>query len=153
MALEAARILDSREQRPVVVGVGDMFSPWFNTHKAGRRPALHRRLTNLLRRLRRSFERARFDRPTVGGEVPAQQRLVAVSHASSLARRAYRPHPYAGDLLVVSTAPRAQKFGETLGYDRHVTGLITTLEVAGGHSEMHRLQANPIGQGLRRYAV
>lgn len=153
VALEAARLLESRGQKPVLVGIGDLYSPYFNTHTTGHRPALGRRLGSLLRRILRRLDRDRALR--IGGDTggSARQREITVGHASSLAQRAYRPHTYGGDLLVVSTGPRASKFGEALGYDRHVTGRITTLGVEGGHSEMHRQQAKPIGQALGRYVV
>jgi len=153
VALEAARMLESKGRRPVLVGIGDMYSPFFNIHTARVRPPVHRRLLNVVRRLGRRLERDRASASAAADGASARQREVAVRHASALAQRAYLPRPYGGDLLVVSTAPRAAKFGESLGYERHVTGRITTLRVGGGHSEMHRQQAVPIGHALSSYVA
>lgn len=152
VALEAARVLAARGRGPELVGIGDMFSPTFNVDRAGVRPRLHRRAVNVLGRVARRL-RPLWRVTRRGGDVAslAERRRAAVSTASEIARRAYRPHPYNGGLLVVSTAPRAAKFGESLGYERHVTGRIRTIRVAGGHSEMHREQATVIGGALAEH--
>ena len=149
VALEAARVLAAHGQMPDLVAIGDMFSPIFNVEKAGVRPRLHLRVVNVLVRIGRRLRLLQRD-TRQGGDVSslAERRRAAVSAASESARRANRPHPYSGDVLVISTAPRAAKFGESLGYERHVTGRIRTVAVAGGHSEMHREQATVIGRAL-----
>lgn len=146
VAFEAARRLGALGSPALFVGIGDMYSPYFNTKESPLRPPLTQRLRNRLRRAvnqlrRRGIHQAR-DRPT------ALKRQQAVSDASEIARRSYTPQPYDGDLLVVVASERAPKFGATLGYERHTTGSITCLRVTGGHSEMHHEQAGPIGAAL-----
>ncbi len=51
-------------------------------------------------------------------------------------------------MLIVSADERNPRFGDTLGWDRHVSGEITTLRVQGGHSSMHRERAQEIGAAL-----
>jgi len=156
VALEAARLLANGGNRPALVGIGDMYSPVFNSDSAITRPPISQRLVNVTRRLKRRTAQARSVTAAVAAAdatASARRRQVIVSNASDIARRAYRPHPYDGDLLVFATAPRAERFGATLGYERHVTGRITPVAVGGGHSEMHREQAALIGSELARHAT
>lgn len=146
VAFEAARSLRAMGWPPLFVGIGDMYSPYFNTKESPLRPPLVRRLCN---RLRRELQRHRRRRIRQDPRAPtALKRQQNVSDASEIARRSYTPRPYEGDLMVVVASERAPKFGATLGYERHTSGTITTLQVAGGHSKMHHEQAQPIGAAL-----
>jgi acyl carrier protein/thioesterase domain-containing protein len=150
VALEAARKLAAADQPPLLVGIGDMYSPFFNSKASPLRPSFAQRVRNRVRRGVRDARRRTGSHPSMlQGRAPsAVVRQQAVSRASEIARRRYRSHPYTGDVLVVIASERAPKFGPTLGYDRHVSGSIRTLTVAGGHSNMHREQAAPIGAAL-----
>lgn len=149
VALEAARRLSDVGRPARFVGIGDMYSPAHNSQKSPLRPSFVIRVRNRLRRAvanlrRHSHLGKNFDKRTP----PAVRRQQAVSRASEIARRSYVARPFHGNLLVVVAAEREPKFGATLGYERHTTGTIRTLRVAGGHSQMHREQARPIGLAL-----
>lgn len=149
VALEAARRLEGMGKTPRLVGIGDMYSPFFNTRASPLRPPFHRRLRNRIRRvIDRIRQRTTATGPTTVPVPLAVRRQRSVSNASEFARRSYRPQPYGGRVLVVSASERTPKYGPTLGYERHVTGRIDTLRVEGGHSEMHRDQAEPIARAL-----
>jgi acyl-CoA synthetase (AMP-forming)/AMP-acid ligase II/thioesterase domain-containing protein/acyl carrier protein len=147
VALEAARRLEARGHPPLLVGIGDMYSPAFNVDTRSTRPTARVMARNLVARARR---RLRGGVSAAGGAVrgAAELRADAVQRASDRARRAYRPHPYGGDLAVFVTPARGSKFGETLGYERHVTGRLISVQVTGEHSTMHVEQAVPIGRWL-----
>ena len=149
VAFEAARRLSALGTPPLFVGIGDMYSPFFNTKESPLRPSLTQRIRNRVRRVVKRLRRRGTRRSGARGLTPtALMRQHAVSDASEIARRSYDPRPYDGDLLVVVASERAPKFGATLGYERHTTGIISTLRVAGGHSAMHREQAQPIGAAI-----
>lgn len=150
VVLDAAGKLGALGLRPAAVVIGDMYSPYFNVHRSEVRPGLTTLARNGVRRLVKKL--AQLDRRPHDDASPdalALRRQEAVRRASELAQRAFRgPHHYQGDVLVVSTASRAARFGETLGYDRHVSGRVSSLRVEGEHSEMHVSQSVPIGQAL-----
>lgn len=147
VALEAARRLEAGGHPPLLVGIGDMYSPAFNVGTRDTRPPARVMARNLMVRARRGLRRGgSASRGAVAGT--AERRADAVQHASDRARRAYRPHSYGGDIAVFVTPARGSKFGETLGYERHVTGRLTSIQVSGEHSTMHVEQAVPIGWWL-----
>lgn len=151
VALETARVLEARGRCPRFVGIGDMYSPFFNSHESPLRPPIARRVRNRLRRLKGHLLREVAARTGANGhEAAAVARRSAVIAASVVARRAYTAQPYAGDVLVLVASERGPKFGRTLGYERHVTGRIDTVEVDAQHSDMHRSAAKEIGAALSR---
>lgn len=149
VVFETARRLSALGTPPLFVGIGDMYSPFFNTKESPSRPPLLQRIRNRVRRARTQVRRRLTQRAETRGHAPtALIRQQTVSAASEIARRSYDPRPYDGALLVVVASERGPKFGPSLGYERHTTGSISTLRVEGGHSEMHRAQAGPIGTAL-----
>jgi thioesterase domain-containing protein len=148
VVFETARLLAEAGTPPVLVGIGDMYSPYFATRASPTRPPLARLLRNRARRaygdLRRRLTRARPNRPRPA----AIDRREAVIVESARAQRSYEPRPYAGDLLVIAGAQREPKFGPTLGWEHHTSGHIRTLRVAAEHSDLHRADAALIGETL-----
>src|SRR5581483_7905618 len=148
LSSETALWLAETGSPPVLVGIGDMYSPCFATRDSPTRPPLPQLVRNRLRRsygdLRRRLVRLRPTRPAAA----AIDRRDAVIAASARAQRTYEPRPYAGDLLVVAGTQREPQFGPALGWEHHTTGRIRTLRVSGQHSDLHRTDAAVIGQTL-----
>lgn len=149
VVFEAARKLSKAGHQPRVVCVGDMYSPRFAGKHSPLRPSLVRRLFNKLRTQVRKV-RQRIHRPEPNAiEAPtAVRRRNAVFAASQIARKTYGERRYAGDVIVVSTAPRSQRFGDDLGWQEHVDGRVTTVGVPGTHDEMHIRCAREIGEAI-----
>jgi thioesterase domain-containing protein len=102
---------------------------------------------NRLRRVRHRWsQRSRAERSTTVSA--AEQRRRDVITRSAAALKQYRPHPFAGDLLVFSADERNPKFGPTLGWDRHVSGRIVPVRLDGKHSTLHVEQAGDIARAL-----
>lgn len=148
VAFETARRLAASGSPPVLVGIGDMYSPYFATRRSPTRPPFARRVRNRLRRLfgdvRHRLARALPNRRRAA----AIERRGAVVAASARASRSYEPRPYGGDLLVVAGAQREPRFGPTLGWEHHTTGRISTVRVPGRHGNLHRTDAALIGGAL-----
>jgi thioesterase domain-containing protein/acyl carrier protein len=149
VAYEAARTLTDAGEPPDLVGIGDMYSPFFNTKDSPLRPSIGRRVRNRLRRLRSNVSKAASRKHDTAPAAAGRQS--AVFTASEIARRNYTPKPYGGDLLIVVASEREPQFGATLGWERHATGNIDTVKVDAGHSTMHVTQASVIAEGLSEH--
>jgi acyl-CoA synthetase (AMP-forming)/AMP-acid ligase II/thioesterase domain-containing protein/acyl carrier protein len=147
VAFEAARTLESIGRTPLVVGIGDLYSPIFNTRNSDVRPPVRQLIASRLRQIRRAVER-RFASVEKHEVSVAEARRRAVAGRSALSLKEYQAHPYGGDLLVFSADERRPKFGPLLGWDRHVTGTIEAQSLSGAHSTLHIERAGEIGIAL-----
>ncbi len=152
VVFEAARMLEARGRTPGVAGIGDLYSPYFNTRESPLRPPLWKLVHNRVRRVLARGMPGREVAPPEGVSA-AEQRRRAVAARSATALKQYRPKPYGGDLLVFSADERAPKFGLTLGWDRHVSGRVEPLRLDGKHSTLHIEQAEEIGAALSSWLV
>lgn len=148
VAFETARRLAAAGSPPLLVGIGDMYSPYFATKRSPTRPPFARRVRARLRRLSGDVHRRLAPASPGQRGGAAIERREAVIAASARASRGYEPRPYGGDLLVVAGAERAPKFGPTLGWEHHASGRITTVRVPGLHGNLHRTDAVLIGDAL-----
>jgi thioesterase domain-containing protein len=147
VVFEAARMLEARGRPPGVVGIGDLYSPFFNTRESPLRPPMRDLMRSRLRRYRHRLARS-GDSAAAADVSAAEQRRRAVVAKSAAALKRYQPKSYGGDLLVFSADERAPKFGTMLGWDRHVSGRIEPLRLDGRHSTLHIEQAEEIGAAL-----
>jgi thioesterase domain-containing protein len=145
VVFEAARRLEALGKTPLLVGIGDLYSPYFASKDSPTRPPLWRRVLYRFRRsVTRTRQRARV-RTVRHGSVLERREIVASASRSAL--RSYGTRDYRGALLVIA-ADRADRFGHLLGWDRHASGALTGAVVQGGHSDMHRVHAGTIGRLL-----
>lgn len=147
VVFETARILEARGRAPMFVGIGDLYSPFFNSRESPLRLPLQQLIRNRFHRIRRRWDRSADNGPA-GAVSAAEQRRHDVLVRSAAALKKYRPHPYGGDLLVFSADERNPKFGPTLGWDRHVSGHVEPVRLHGQHSTIHIAQAGDIGVAL-----
>jgi len=149
VVFDAARRLAEAGHPPQLVGVGDMFSPAFNSRDSPTRPSMWKRVRNRARRLRAG---ARLHTKVNGSQpvAAATSRRDAVFAASQKARRTYSAQPYGGNLIVFRARQRAEKYGGTLGWGQHVSGEITVVDLLAGHSEMHVAEAHTIAGTINR---
>jgi thioesterase domain-containing protein len=148
VAFETARRLAAAGSPPVLVGIGDMYSPYFATRRSPTRPPFVRRARTRLRRLYGGVRHRLVLASPNRRQAAAIERREAVMAASARAGRSYEPRPYDGDLLVIAGAQREPTFGPTLGWEHHTTGRINTVRVPGQHGDLHRTDATLIGRAL-----
>jgi acyl-CoA synthetase (AMP-forming)/AMP-acid ligase II/surfactin synthase thioesterase subunit/acyl carrier protein len=148
VAFETARRLAAAGEPPLLIGIGDMYSPYFATSRSPTRPPFTRLVSNRLRRLSGEVRQRLARALPSGRRAVAVERRDAVIAASARAQRSYPPRPYSGDLLVFAGAQREPRFGPTLGWEHHTTGRISTVPVPGQHSDLHRTDAVLIGRAL-----
>jgi thioesterase domain-containing protein/acyl carrier protein len=147
VVFEAARMLELEGRVPVVVGIGDLYSPFFNTRESPLRPTFPQLLRNRIRRVRNRWDRCGDDACAEDVSAAERRRREVVARSASALKR-YRPKSYGGDLLVFSADERAPKFGTMLGWDRHVSGRVESRRLDGRHSTLHIDQAGDIGAAL-----
>lgn len=147
VVFEAARLLEAQGRTPILVGIGDLYSPFVNTRRSTYRPPFHHLVRNRYRRLKRRWTES-AGHGKAASVSAAELRRRSVVAASSAALKKYQPHPYGGDLLVFSADERNPKFGFTLGWEHHVSGNIRPVRLNGSHSTMHTANALDIASAL-----